>query len=447
MCRIINFLKQCVCIVLYCVFAQTPMALVAVDDVGIDPRVLDFIYKRIDANEEDEDSASMHDGDDVNEKGKQEEEDDNNCTNNSRVQLPLRMVFRWMWKGHDNEQYPIEADLIFYSSHVMLHRILPNPMFPDRFNGRYFSHLSTSALYIKPTETNGYTSWYYQDAHGSFHTLKDARSAGFRNSYTQRPAADLAPRILKDVLLRESDMAQTVHHGISRRGRVRGVKRRRPIAPPVVPDADINIFNVSTISSQQPVCAVQWSLPHAVKVLIDYMVEVFPGHSRHILVQSKSDGCFIPIASFICSIPDLPDALRQRILLETPFIILGCLIIWSTVIKSNMTELIVATDSHNIQSILNSHIRPKQFFLSAADWLMSFEAGRAMRLCEFNVTAETLNIFRQKELSKTVRLTDMLDEIAFARHVDFSVTKMSIFRDTPAIFGDLLVSSFQNVNQ
>jgi len=365
-----------------------------------------------------------------------------------RLQLPLSMTFRWMWKASDGEQYPVIADLVYVSEHVMLHQIRAHPLFPERFSGKYFSKLSTSALYIKPTEVNGYVAWHFQDSTGAYRKMKDARDMGFRNMYAERPSLQpTAARIVKESLHRMSDMAQTLHPQIAKRGKSAAPKKRRPIA--VQPnDAVHETFEdgggaASSSMQLQPFAlapSVPWTLPNSVKAWLDYAVEVFPGSSKHISIawsgeqQTLNSMKSADLVSLDHVVAQMPPGMQIAVASQSPFNKLGCVMSWSMAIKGYVDEICIGTDCTNIQQTLANRIRPKEFFLSLGDMLQSFEARKVFRCYPFSINTDGVTIYRQGTAIKTIRINDVVDEVAHARHVEFNIVKWSVIRDTPSLF-------------
>lgn len=395
---------------------------------GIDPRLFLMIYEDLVALQPAPTSAPAP----AVESKKKVSADD------QRLVLPLTLLYRYQWQGPDGESYPIWADLVYAESHVMLHRIRENPHFPERFNGKYFEHLSTSSLYIKPTDYNGYTAWYYQDHLGKFHTLQSARQLGFINTFADTPSAEpRATRISKDVLLRFADMAQVVHPLLSRNtGKGGGAKRRKRIVQPSTTEV---IEHEMPDSSELLLQA--WTQSHSVKAILDYTLEVFPGHTRDIrvawsgVVPMSSMGVtapFLPIAQLLSQVMSWQQL--QSLKDASPLMQLGAFILWSMQVKGYVDAVQLATDCANIQTALAMRIRPKEFSLSLADMLHEFEPRKWLRLQPFAITAETVSLFRSGVMIKTIRTTDLVDEVAHARHVAFNMVKLTVLQNTPKFF-------------
>lgn len=411
---------------------------------GIDPRVFFYLERRWGLNNKDErreDEEVEEEGEET--AGHQEEHrqqhDDVSSTAQEDgaepvLQLPIRMVFRWMWKGHDNEHYPIEADLLEVDGNKMIHHINYNPHFADRFNGKHFTRLSNSSLYIKPTEANGFISWYYRNEQGQLRTMKEARARGFANPLVPRPPLIMPPRMTKDMLLRESDMTQRVHHDLERGKQGAGGRRRRrrPVVS-TVPAMPLGF------SMQQQVLLdphnFQWTMAHSVKVLVDYMVEVLPGMSNHILLSDV--GIFRPVHHFVSQLP-----LHAQNILATatasPFLLLGSLILWWHKTSQRIPDILLGTECSNITNLLNTRVRPREFVVAAAEWLATFTPKQCFQLRSFDMSQEHISIYRHDVFAKSVQITDMLDEIACVRHVDLAMAKIATHRELPVVFTQVL---------
>ena len=413
---------------------------------GIDPRLFllaahdNYVLtpedeRRVDtttsSSGEEDDSDASEGEDDVSRFG--QSEDLVMMSSDQRIQLPITMYFRCLWKGKDNEQYPVMADLLFVSDHVLLHQVRPHPQFPDHFSGKHFSHLSTSALYIKPTEQNGYTAWFFRSPDGKFRPLKDARTMfGFRNFYKERPSVQLAPRIIKDVLLRMADMAQTPNPIIVKHVKTSdGSKKKKKKRCPNVSSS------VAPWETSPPQDVVSWDLTHAVKALLDYLVEVFPGSSKYVTVAVDSgQGTQMMDIEPACKCV-FPHGLPNTMGPQSNFNLLGCFIVHSLQSKGYMNEITISTNCSNIQTALHARLRPKELFLALGDLLEFFDPKRSLQFYPFTLSPETLSIYRQGKAYKNVRMNDVLDELAYSRHVEFNVAKNSVIRDTPLLFANV----------
>jgi len=339
-----------------------------------------------------------------------EDEDDEKNT----YELPIELMFRWTWKGHNNEYYPIKAQLIHYTDKIVLHQILPHPEFPSRFSGQYFARLSTSALYIKPTETNGYTSWYMRNKQGKYVTLNELRNATFRNPSSKVPKVTLAKRLMKDVLLRNPDFTQTVHPDIAIIKGTSGLSsRRRPVSRAIV-------------ATGPSIDSLTLSIPHIAKILIDYLVEVLPCNSQKILIDGQSLNAAVAL---------LPESMQKLIATQSPFVVLGCLVLWYSIgLYSVVPCVTLSTDCLNLDVHFKMRLPIDKEVLSTAGWIQGFEKKQCIQLYSFRLSLDHLYIYHDKVLSKSVPISNLLDEIAFARHIDVLAVKTALFNDTPPVF-------------
>jgi hypothetical protein len=405
----------------------TPTGPLALQPHGIDPRLFLMVY---------DDLVGLNSAKPTEKKSETKQATKQYAP--KRLQLPLTLLFRYQWQGPDGETYPIYADLVYVESHMMLHKIRENPKFPERFNGKTFEHLSTSALYMKPTEYNGYTAWYYQHPDGEFYTLQHARQLGFINSFHECPSMEPRhTRIAKDVLLRFADMAQVVHpHFMRNAGKGGGAKRRKRQVRPSTSEVMEHEIPTSSELWQQP-----WTQCHSVKAFLDYVVEVFPGHSREIRIAWSGFNVLSgmgPAAPFLLLSQVLEQVFtfsQQTQLHEAPPLMqLGAFVLWSMQTKGYVDCLQFATDCANIQTALQTRVRPKEFSLSLADCLQEFEPRKWFRLQPFSVTAEMISLFRNGVIVKNIRTTDVVDEVAHARHVAFNLVKLTVLQHTPKFF-------------
>jgi hypothetical protein len=404
-----------------------PSAPFSLQPQGIDPRLFLMIYEDLVAIQKTEPDSSLP-----------VVETKTSSKKDKRLVLPLTLLYRYQWQGPDGNCYPIWADLVYAEAHIMLHKIRPNPCFPERFNGKYFEHLSTSSLYIKPTDYNGYIAWYYQDQEGQFHTVQEARKRGFINSYADFPTIEpRANRISKDVLLRFADMAQVLHPSLARNtGKGGGAKRRKRIVQASTDEVIEHEVPFSKELLQQT-----WTQCHSVKAFLDYALEVFPGHARDIRVAWSGitalssmgpTAPFLPLSQALSQA--LPQEMWPHLQDTTPLLQLGALMLWSMQVKGYVDSLQFATDCANIQTALQMRVRPKEFCLSLSDMLQEFEPRKWLRLQPFALTAETVSVFRGGVVIKNIRTTDLVDEVAHARHVAFNVVKLTVLQHTPKFF-------------
>lgn len=344
-------------------------------------------------------------------------------TEHGRVVLPLCMTFRYLWKGADNEQYPIQADLVYASDTCMLHRIRDNPMLPTRLSGKYFSALSSSALALKPCEINGYVAWYFQDADGTYHPMKEARTRRFKNVHKDEPEVqDMARHILKQDLLAMPDFTQVPHPSLTRRANVNAnphIKRRRPITQQPINEREAERQRLA------------WHMGNSALAVMNYLVEVFPGLSRNITVQIL--GTEQPIEQMLVH---LPQEVQAILMPEPPFLMLGGVLLWLSRTGQGLDQFSIGTACTNLQQVLNSRTNPDRFCLSASDWCASFEPQLRMSFLGCRLSADTLTVHRHgtRDVLKHVQIMDMLAETAFVRHVDTNTAIQCAVKQTPECF-------------
>ena len=385
---------------------------------NIDPRVFQFLYSVLEEPQEQKASKKSDHG--------------------NKIILPIEMTFRWTWKGMDNEHYEIRALLLYVDleRRVMFHYVYPHSQYGEageHFSGRYFANLSSSALHLHPVETNGFKTWFFRE-NGSFHEMDVARQRGFVNFLNKRPTSgfvfsnsDLPPvslerSLTKTALTLKANMTREVHWDIGTPSSNKQSHNRRKLQQHIVAPETI-VASTQSLSQQ-------WQIEHSVKVVLDYMVEIFPGHSEDIKINEE-------IITTVIQQESIEKSLQDHIISQTPFNMLGCFMLWHMLYKNPIIPAItIQTDCSDVLTKLKSRTLPHYNQIVAYSVLAGFKNRTYLKFYSFQITTQELIVYREtkEEEYAHIPIQNMLAEIAHVRSASTYDTLKSYMSDTLPLF-------------
>jgi hypothetical protein len=364
-----------------------------------------------------------------------------------RIQLPLTIMFRFMWQDDMGNLHPIIGDLVHVDGMHLIHCIRYNPIFPARFNGKYFLFPSKSAFSIKAMEYNGFNTWFFLDQDGCAQTLNYARKIGFRNnSNVVPPHEPQAPAIKKAELLLMTQRAIEINPMTNKRRQLTVAQqsgKRRKVNPN--PSHDQRAAAQRAIrhptSTPQPssipwmlrsstaTTTTSWNIGNSALAVVQYLLEVFPGKIRNVRVAWSG---IAPVsASTAPSEPQLltqvmqeqmPPQMHSHIPHE-PLQQLSCYMIWSLASKGYVDSLLLATDSQTLDA------RTKN--CSLYPLMCSWSDLTCFRLLPFVISVDSVTMYTADgKIGRSVPITMVLDDIAAMRHVERQVVCTAVRQST-----------------
>lgn len=345
--------------------------------------------------------------------------------NAAALHLPLDMMYRFQWKANNGEQIPIKATLVYVSpgNKQMLHYIHPNVHFPDRFSGKYFKTLSSSSLYIKPVEQNGFTVWVFWNGRSNrYAPMKDARDIGFLNKFNTTPdVSPMAPKITKEDLYRNEDMAQQALPMLLKNGgKNSGSTGKRSRVVEIRPFA----------TSAAPVVTLTWMSYNSVKLLLDYLVEIFLCNTNLVAL----DGIPVSPISSLSLAPSPNQVFGTGNLNKID--VLGCLIMTAIQKKQLVGCIMISTNAVDMKTIIRNNTSNEHLTLSLCDLIQFQGSNQCMQLYPFALDQNTLSIHSTDKtmVLKTVFISNIVQELARKRHATVEDTKFFEMSTTPDCF-------------